>query len=144
MMLALKQTGQSLPVCAALMSPWVDMECLGESLTTNEAVDPMVQKPMVQVMISLFLGEGDRRNPLANPLHGDFGGLPPIMIQVGERETLHDDSIRVARKARDAGVSVDLKVWQGQVHVFQIFAARLDEGALAIGELGVFLGDHLS
>lgn len=41
------------------------------------------------------------------------------MIHVGTRETLLDDSIRITDKARNAGVNVQLKVWQGQVHVFQ-------------------------
>ncbi|MGE3599112.1 MAG: alpha/beta hydrolase [Dehalococcoidia bacterium] len=142
-MLALKTARTPLPACAALMSPWVDMEVLGESMTTKDAVDPMVHRPMVETMVQLFLGNGDRRNPLANPLYGDFTELPPMIVHSGTRETLLDDAVRVVDKARKAGVDVDYKIWEDQMHVFHIFAARLDEGADAIRELGAFIERHL-
>ena len=143
-LLALKATKRPLPGCAAVLSPWVDMELLGESLTTNDDLDPMVHKAMATVMVETFLQGADPRNPLANPLYGDFTGLPPLLIHVGVRETLLSDSLRVAQKARAAGVKTELKVWDGQVHVFQIFASRLDEGEAAVREIGGFIDHHLT
>ena len=142
-LVSLKDSGDSLPACAALMSPWVDLECIGDSMISRDALDPMVHKPMTQVMSSLYVPGGDYRNPLASPLYADLRGLPPLMIHVGSRETLHDDSTRIAKRARDAGVSAELKVWEGQVHVFQIFASRVEEGEQSIGELGGFIKRHL-
>ena len=142
-LLALKNNGRPLPACAALMSPWVDMEILGETITTNDAIDPMIHRPMIEVMVSLFVNENDRRNPLANPLYGDFSGLPPLLIHVGGRETLESDSQRVAQKAKDAGVSTELKLWPNQIHVFHIFAGRLDEGNQAVAELAQFIASHI-
>lgn len=142
-MLALKDAGRPLPVCAALMSPFVDMEMIGNSMVANDELDPMVHKPMVEVMVSSFLQGGDARHPLANPLYGDFSGLPPLLIHAGERETLLDDSLRVADRARKANVGTELKVWPGQIHVFHIFAARLEEGDRAIREIGEFLRKYL-
>ena len=40
------------------------------------------------------------RDPLASPLHGDLSGLPPLLIQVGRREVLLDDSVRFAARRR--------------------------------------------
>jgi acetyl esterase/lipase len=138
-LLALKNAGDPLPACATPLSPWVDLEALGESMTTKAAQDPMVQKPLVAEMAKTYVPSGDLRNPLAAPLYGDLRGLPPLLIQVGSRETLLDDAVRIADKAKRAGVAVEIEVWPGQIHVWQIFASRLDEGEQAIQKLGAFI-----
>ncbi|HUE39333.1 MAG TPA: alpha/beta hydrolase [Candidatus Binatia bacterium] len=143
-LLALKQHGDPMPACAAPLSPWVDLEGLGESMTTRSAMDPMVQKPMILQMAQTYLGGASARDPLAAPLYGDLAGLPPLLIQVGARETLHDDAVRMAQKAKKAGVEVELDVWEGQIHVWQIFANRLDEGEKAIQKIGAFAHKHTS
>ena len=43
-LLALKEAGDPLPAAAAVISPWTDMEGLGESIVSKAAEDPMVQK----------------------------------------------------------------------------------------------------
>jgi monoterpene epsilon-lactone hydrolase len=81
---------------------------------------------------------------LASPLYADLTGLPPLLIQVGDRETVLDDSVMFAEKARTAGVDVELQVWDGMIHVFQMFAAELAEGRRAIGSIAQFLTKHLN
>ena len=79
---------------------------------------------------------------MAAPIYSELDGLPPLLIQVGEREILYDDSSRMADKAAKAGVDVTLREWKDQIHVWQIFASRLDEGQAAIEELGSFVREH--
>ncbi len=141
-LLALKKHGDPMPACATPLSPWVDLEATGESMTSRDAIDPMVHKPMIQQMGKTYVQSGNLRDPLAAPLYGDLSGLPPLLIQVGERETLHDDAARMAEKAKKAGVSCALEVWPGQIHVWQIFASKLDEGEEAIQRLGGFIREH--
>jgi epsilon-lactone hydrolase len=143
-LLALKGSGDPMPACATPLSPWVDLEGLGESMTSKDSQDPMVHKPLVAEMAKTYVPSGDFRNPLAAPLYGDLRGLPPLLIQVGSRETLLDDAMRIADKAKKAGVAVEIDVWPGQIHVFQIFASRLDEGEQAIQKLGAFIRKHTS
>ena len=52
-----------------------------------------------------------RLSPLAAPIYADLKGLPPLLIQVGEAETLYDDSTRLAARAKAAGVKVTLEPW---------------------------------
>ena len=66
------------------------------------------------------------------------------MIHVGSRETLLDDSVRLAASATKAGVNVQFKKWEGMVHVFQLFASRVDEGEESIQEFGTFLRKHIN
>ena len=141
-LLALKKHGDPMPACATPLSPWVDLEGTGESMVSKDSVDPMVHKPMIQQMGTTYVQNGDLHNPLAAPLYGDLAGLPPLLIQVGERETLIDDAKRMADKAKKAGVSCTLEVWPGQIHVWQIFASKLDEGEQAIQRLGGFIREH--
>ena len=141
-LLALKQNGDPMPACAAPLSPWVDLEGLGESMTSKASEDPMVQKHLIEQMGKTYVQNGELRNPLAAPLYGDLRGLPPLLIQVGSRETLLDDAVRMADKAKKARVPVELDVWHGQIHVWQIFASRLDEGEQAIQKIGAFVRKH--
>jgi epsilon-lactone hydrolase len=102
-LMALKASGDQLPGAAVPISPWTDMEGSGESMKTKVELDPMVEPGGLMGMAKLYMGEGDYRAPTASPLHGDYAGFPPLLIQVGELETLLDDATRVADKAKTAG-----------------------------------------
>lgn len=135
----LRDQNLGLPAAAAMLSPWVDLEGAGDSITTRSAQDPMVQKDGLLWMAGLYLNGKDPKTPLAAPLHADLKGLPPILVQVGTAETLLDDSTRIAEKLYDAGVEVRLAVWPNMVHVFPLFAPVLSEGRDGCIEIGAFI-----
>ena len=142
-LLAIKNSGLPMPACAAPMSPWLDMEALGDTMTSKDAEDPIVKKPLLLGMVSMVMPEGaDKRDPRIAPLYGDLSGLPPLLIHVGSRETLLDDSRRIAERAKKAGVKVQLHEYEGQIHVFQVFCTRLDEAKAALDEIGQFVQQH--
>ena len=141
-LLALKDAGDPLPGAAIALSPWVDLEGLGESMQTKADADPMVTRDGLLMMAGLYLDGADPRHPHAAPLYGDLSGLPPILVQVGTAETLLDDSIRITERARDAGVAIELQQFEDLVHVFQAFAP-VPEALDAIEKLGAFLKRHL-
>lgn len=143
-LLAIKQAGLALPACATPISPWVDMEATGQTMDSKAAEDPIVQKAMLLQLVDMVVAPEQRRDPLIAPLYGDLSGLPPLLIQVGSRETLLDDARRVAERAKAAGVDVTLDVWDGQIHVFQVFCPRLDEGVTALDQLGAFVRRHIA
>ncbi len=58
------------------LSPWLDMDATGATFETNKERDVLVAREIIQGMAATFLGEnGNRNDPLANPLHGDLRGL---------------------------------------------------------------------
>ena len=61
------------------------------------------------------------------------------MLQLGSAEILHDDSVRFAEKAAAAGVNVELDVWPGMPHVFQMFAPYLPAASRALRAIGAFV-----
>jgi acetyl esterase/lipase len=140
-LLNIKKNKLPMPACGVPLSPWADMECTSETFVTKAADDPMVQREMTCNLASMY-APGNLKDPLVSPLNGDFTGLPPLLIQVGERETLLGDSLRMEAIAKKAGVPVKLEVEPGQIHVFQIFASRLDEGVAAIDRMGRFILGH--
>ena len=133
-----------LPACAVAISPWVDLEGSGNSITARAAQDPMVQKDGLLWMAGLYLGGKDAKTPLAAPLHADLKGLPPILVQVGTAETLLDDSTRIAERLHAAGVDVRLAIWPNMLHVFPLFAPILSEGRDGCLEIGSFIRSKLA
>jgi epsilon-lactone hydrolase len=143
-MLALRDRGLPLPVAGVLMSPWTDLAATGASYTSRADSDPIHQRPMILALAKNYLGDdGDPYDPLASPLHADLKGLPSLLIQVGDRETVLDDSTMFADMARAAGVDVELQVWDGMIHVFQMFGVELAEAGQAIRAIAKFLNRHL-
>jgi epsilon-lactone hydrolase len=138
-LVAIRDAKLATPGAGVCLSPWTDLEGLGDSMKSKSAADPMVQKEALLEMATHYLAGQDARSPLAAPLYADLAGLPPLLIQVGTAETLLDDSTRIAERARKAGVKVTLEPWENMIHVFQVFAPMLDEGQQAIDKIGEFI-----
>lgn len=143
-LVSIRDNGMPQPSCAVLMSPWADMECTGESMGTRASVDPMVQKEIVQEMAKVYMNGADLRSPLASPIHADLKGLAPVLIQVGDAETLLSDSHTLEAKLKAAGNDVKLEVWDEMIHVWHLFAPILDKGQEAIDGMGAFIKKHTS
>jgi epsilon-lactone hydrolase len=141
-LLALRDAGDPLPATAVCISPWVDLEMAGDSMTSRAELDPMVQKPGLTDMAAAYLGGADPKSPLASPLHADLSGLPPLLVMVGTSETLMDDAARLTEKARAAGVEVTYEPWEDMIHVWPMFAI-MPEAVQATDRIGEFLKQHL-
>jgi epsilon-lactone hydrolase len=138
-MLAIRDAGLAQPACGWCISPWVDMEAIGETMSSRAAADPTVQRAGLLDMAQLYLNGADSRAPLAAPIHADLKGLAPLMIQVGACETLLDDALRLAGAAGAADVRVDLQIWPEMIHVWHLFHPELQAGVKAIKSGGAFV-----
>ena len=142
-LVALRDAADPLPAAAVCMSPWVDLEAIGESMITKADMDPFVSREMLWFMARQYLGDVAPRTPLAAPLYADLEELPPVLIQVGSAETLLDDATRIAKRAEAAGVEVSLDIWEDIIHGWQIFAPFLPAGQQAIESIGSFIRQHI-
>jgi acetyl esterase/lipase len=138
LLVRLREENASMPAAAALFSPFVDLAATGESMQRNSARCAMFTHDVIPRAARFYVGDRDVRMPLASPLYADLHGLPPLLIHVGEDETLLDDSVRLAARARDAGVTVELKVWPRVPHVWQLFHRYVPEGRASLREAAEF------
>ena len=128
----LRDAGRPLPAAILSISGWYDLSASGPSYEANREKDAFFQKASVEMLASQVLGGADARNPFASPIFADLKGLPPICLQVGEDETLLDDSRALAERAKAVGVEVRLEVFPGMLHSFQMMAGRAPEADDAI------------
>jgi monoterpene epsilon-lactone hydrolase len=138
-LVALRDAGDRLPAAGVLLSPWADLTLSGDSMTTNESIDPLVNRELLGQMAAGYLGDQDPADPLASPVHADLVGLPPLLLQVGSSEVLEDDAVRIADKVLAGGGEATLQVGYEMVHVFQMFADKLPEAVAAIEQVGRFV-----
>ena len=142
-MLKIKDEGGMLPAGCVAFSPCTDMTLSSDSLRTRAKADPCTPKGANETYTSYYVGDGDSTHPYASPLFGDLNGLPPIMIHVGNDETLLDDSVRFAEKASKAGVEMHLKVWKGMFHCFPLLAPMFVEATKALDEACLFIREKM-
>jgi monoterpene epsilon-lactone hydrolase len=138
-LISLRDAGVKLPACVWCSSPWVDLEMMGDTMTSKAAVDPLIQKSYLMELAAAYLNGTDPRAPLVSPIHGDLRELPPMLIQVGSAETLLDDAIRLSAVAGAADVRVTLEIWPEMIHAWHLFHPRLAEGREALTAVGAFI-----
>jgi epsilon-lactone hydrolase len=135
---------EELPGCAWLISPWTDLTMSGTTLSSKEAVDPLIHKQYLIELADAYLPAGmDRKDPRVSPLYADLNGFPPVLIQVGSAETLLDNATRFAAVAGAADVRVTLEIWPQMIHAWPLWNARLEPGRRALASAGAFIRQHL-
>ena len=142
-LLSLRDARDPLPSAACMLSPWLDLSATGESMTTRANQDPWFKPNDMPIVTSYYCEESQLRHPLASPVFADLSDLPPLFIQVGEDEILLSDSTRCAENVAAAGGNIELEIWPGMWHVFQVFVHRMPESRDAIRKIGEFIRREL-
>lgn len=136
-LLAIRDHKLPMPAGAVLFSPWTDLTSSGASVRTRADTDPMIGPEVLLPMAAHYVGKQSSNTPGISPLFADLGGLPPLLIQVGDAEVLLDDSTRLHERAQAAGVNSTLHVFPEAFHVFQAVPI-LPESTEALAEVGAF------
>jgi monoterpene epsilon-lactone hydrolase len=136
--------GRALPAAAYVMSPYVDLTLAGATMDTKRDVDPLLNRDLLQPRVADYAAGQDAALSLISPVFADLSGLPPLVIQAGSHEVLLDDAVRLARQAAAADVDVTLDITPQVPHVFQAYAAFLDEAVIALDRAGQLLSAHLA
>ncbi len=138
-LLRARAAGLPLPACAVLLSPALDCTMGSPSMATFDGRDPMIRLASLLVLRRLYVSSPHQyTDPHVSPLFADFRGLPPLLFQAGTTELLRDEATRAADRAFAAGVDVELELWPGVAHVFQL-AGFLPEARRAIDHIVRFV-----
>ena len=143
-LLSLRDAGYPLPAAGLCISPWADLTGTAPSYETQAESDPMISSVGIRKVATMYLGSAPSDTPLASSIFADLSGLPPMLIQVGEREVLHDDSIALSNKIQQADGEALLEVAPHMIHVWHAFAPMLSEGQLAVDRAGQFIKTQLA
>jgi monoterpene epsilon-lactone hydrolase len=144
LLFALRDAQAPMPSSAFMMSPYVDLTLSGNTIADKRDVDPLFTEEVLRMRVNDYVAGDDASNPFISPVLCDFHGLPPLLIQAGSHELLLSDAIRLAKRAAEDDVQVVLEVTPGVPHVFQGYAALLDEGDRALSRAAAFLTSHFS
>lgn len=137
-MLAIAGLKYTLPKAAVCMSPMTDLQFPGESMTKNAGRD-WLDADRLHALRTTYLSGHDPADPRASPVRGALKSLPHLYVQVGTHEILLSDIGTFVEKARWAGVQVQVEIWEGMFHDWQLFSSQLPEGQEAIDHIGTFI-----
>ncbi len=142
-LIVLRDAGEPLPAAAVCLSPPTDLTGGSASLVSRAQMDPLIRLESVIPLLRAYVGRTLPSDPRVSPLLADLRGLPPLLIHVGSREVLYDDSIRFAEKAREAGVDVRLEVGTDLWHVWHATVPYVPEAKSAVVGIGQFLRERI-
>ncbi|MBC2734743.1 MAG: alpha/beta hydrolase [Desulfobacteraceae bacterium] len=143
LMVLLKQNHLPLPGACVLFSPWVDLTLSGHSWHRNFDRDVLVKKNDAKRMAAFYLNGKDPFDHLSSPIYADLSMLPPLLIQVGSDEVLHDDAVSLHVRATKFGVSSYIDIWDKMPHVWHFMSPVLREGRMALHQAGKFIMTHM-
>ncbi|HDR15279.1 MAG TPA: alpha/beta hydrolase [Desulfobacteraceae bacterium] len=140
MLLMANAAGLPMPAALGLSSPATDITRSGDSYFANQGRDPVLQWDRLMEYFALAYAEGyDRRDPLLSPVYADYWpGFPPTLITTGTRDLFLSNCVRLHRAMLQAGVNVELRIWEGMFHGFELIP-DLPESEEARREMAAFL-----
>ena len=111
----IKAEGLAMPAAAGFFSGSGDLALAGDC----EAFLPSIlgERSAPDTLSDYTLGT-ERTDPLLSPVYGDLSGLPPMLLMTSTRDQLLSQTVLADLALRRAGVTVDLRVYEGMVHAF--------------------------
>ena len=126
--LSLAQTSWNFVSKLILISPWVDSE-FGEETKLYEKRDPWLNAKSLRYIATVWSGQGDYKRKEVSPLRGEFHGLPPTALFVGDYELFYPNLMVLWKRMTEAGVKVELFEQRGGLHVFPLIPSSEGKAA---------------
>jgi epsilon-lactone hydrolase len=107
-----------------LISPWLDATMSNPAIHDVHPHDTVLSAPGLAEAGRIYAGELDPADPRVSPIHGDFHGLAPVMVQSSTHDILNADCREFVARARASGVQVDYDELTGGHHNYSLFPTR--------------------
>lgn len=114
------ESGLPLPAALVLLSPWSDLSVAGSSIRSNGNHDAFIPEMALRRCARAAAHGRPLDDWQVSPVYAPDElqrRLPPTLVQVGARELLYDDGVRVAETLARCGVRTELDVFEGTLHV---------------------------
>jgi monoterpene epsilon-lactone hydrolase len=127
------------------MSPLLQLATQPKKAHPNFGCDAMFPPKVFDAFHGLIARAAAHRDAdghpeeLCEPLDHIRPGLPPTLIHVSGCEVLLHDAQLAAHRLAAAGVPVEVQVWPGQIHVFQLAAPMIPEATRSLRQIGRYI-----
>ena len=133
------------PAALVAMSPLLQLARQPKTTHPNIGSDAMFSPRAFDAFHGLIARAAAHRqadghsHALYEPLDQIQPGLPPTLIHVSGCEVLLHDAQLAAQRLATAGVPVEVQVWPGQIHVFQLAAPVIPEATRSLRQIGRYI-----
>jgi acetyl esterase/lipase len=134
-----------LPAAVVTMSPLFEIDNEHRAQHPNIHSDAMFPPKAFTALVELVEASAKRRivdgepERVYEPLDHIEPGLPRTLIHVSGSEVLLNDARKAAHMLAAAGVPVEIRVWPGQMHVFQLAAPAVKEATRSLRQIGEYI-----
>jgi acetyl esterase/lipase len=133
------------PAALVTMSPLIQLAKEPKKAHPNIRTDAMFPAKAFDALFDLIGKAAARRvvdgrpEEVYEPVDHIEPGLPRTLIHVSGSEVLLHDARLAARRLAAAGVPAEIRVWPGQMHVFQLCAPMVPEATRSLRQIGEYI-----
>jgi len=133
------------PAAMVTMSPLFEIDNETRANHPNIHSDAMFPPRAFYALVDLVKEAAGRHmvdgkpEEVYEPLDHIEPGLPRTLIHVSGSEVLVSDARKAARRLAAAGVPVEVRVWPGQMHVFQLASPAVPEATRSLRQIGDYI-----
>jgi acetyl esterase/lipase len=133
------------PAAIVTLSPLFEIDNTARANHPNIHSDAMFPPKAFNALVELVEAAAKRNvvdgvaEEIFEPLDHIEPGLPRTLIHVSGSEVLLNDARKAAHMLAAAGVPVEVRVWPGQMHVFQIAGPAVKEAKRSLKQIGEYI-----
>lgn len=133
------------PAALVAISPLLQLAKEPKQAHPNIHTDAMFPPKAFDALLGLVARAAARNvvdgapEEIYEPLDHIEPGLPRTLIHVSGSEVLLHDARLAARRLAAAGVPVEVRVWRGQIHDFQLAAPLVPEANRSLRQVGEYI-----
>ena len=133
------------PAAVVTMSPLFEIDNESRATHPNIHTDVMFPPKAFSALVDLVEAAAERNvrdgvpEEVYEPLDHIEPGLPRTLIHVSGSEVLLNDARKAAHLLAAAGVPVEVRVWPGQMHVFQLATPAVPEATRSLRQMGDYI-----
>jgi len=129
-----------MPAAVVTMSPLFEIDNANRAQHPNARTDAMFPPKAFEALVDMIDGAAKRQGEeVYEPLEHIEPGLPRTLIHVSGSEVLLNDARKAARMLAEAGVPVEVRIWPGQMHVFQLCSPIVSEATRSLRQIGDYI-----
>ncbi|AHC26989.1 MULTISPECIES: alpha/beta hydrolase [Mycobacteriaceae] len=136
----LQAEGTEVPAAVVTMSPLFEINSDSRAQHPNSRTDAMFPPRAIEALGAIVEESAKRHGQeVYEPLEHIEPGLPRTLIHVSGSEVLLNDARKAARMLAESGVPVEVRIWPGQIHVFQLCSPFVGEATRSLRQIGEYI-----